>query len=93
MMKQSKYELTLRFIFYESSGQVLFDADNIPFLEKSIDAHTANLPPLKNFILPGGGPAASALQVSHFFYECWFPLRMLPITGVFSRFPSSTYRM
>ena len=29
-------------------------------LEKSIDEHNRELPPLKEFILPGGGPAAAA---------------------------------
>ena len=33
-------------------------------LEVAIDAHDATLPPLKNFILPGGTPKAAALHVA-----------------------------
>ena len=47
-----------------NSSQVRFDASAITFLEQRIDAHSENLPPLKNFILPGGGPAASSLQIA-----------------------------
>ncbi|MCE3010982.1 MAG: cob(I)yrinic acid a,c-diamide adenosyltransferase [Proteobacteria bacterium] len=35
----------------------------IEALETSIDAMTAELPPLKNFILPGGNPASTWLHV------------------------------
>lgn len=33
-------------------------------LEREIDAMTAELPPLKQFILPGGGPAGAALHLA-----------------------------
>jgi cob(I)alamin adenosyltransferase len=36
----------------------IFDAD-IDRLEKHLDPFNADLPPLKDFILPGGGPAAA----------------------------------
>ena len=36
----------------------IFDAD-IDRLEKHLDGFNADLPPLKDFILPGGGPAAA----------------------------------
>ena len=36
----------------------IFDAD-ITALEDALDHHNAPLPPLKDFILPGGGPAAA----------------------------------
>ena len=36
----------------------VFDAD-IEHLENQLDAFNADLPPLKDFILPGGGPAAA----------------------------------
>jgi len=39
-------------------------ADAPARLEKEIDAWTAELPPLKTFILPGGGPAGAALHVA-----------------------------
>jgi cob(I)alamin adenosyltransferase len=33
-------------------------------LERWIDVHEAGLPPLRNFILPGGSPAAAALHLA-----------------------------
>ena len=39
------------------------DADHVAALESDIDAFTADLPPLKNFVLPGGTPAAAALHL------------------------------
>lgn len=41
----------------------LTEAD-ITFLEKSIDAMTAELPEMKSFILPGGHPAVSSLHIT-----------------------------
>ncbi len=38
--------------------------DEISWLEAGIDQMTAQLPPLRNFVLPGGSPAAAQLQVA-----------------------------
>jgi len=43
---------------------VRIDADMIQWLENTIDEMTAQLPELKNFILPGGTPAAASLHVA-----------------------------
>jgi cob(I)alamin adenosyltransferase len=43
---------------------VRMDADTITWLETTIDEMTAQLPELKNFILPGGTPAAATLHVA-----------------------------
>ena len=40
------------------------DQRNIQKLEQSIDEFTLNLPELKNFILPGGHPAAASAHVA-----------------------------
>lgn len=41
-----------------------FDADATKALENWIDVHQHALPPLKNFILPGGHPAGAQLHVA-----------------------------
>lgn len=41
----------------------IFDAD-IVALEQAVDRHNATLPPLKEFILPGGGEAASRCHLA-----------------------------
>jgi cob(I)alamin adenosyltransferase len=41
----------------------IFDAD-IDALEQALDHHNADLPPLKDFILPGGGEAAARCHVA-----------------------------
>ena len=41
----------------------IFEAD-IDGLEKTLDRHNADLPPLKDFILPGGGMPASQCHVA-----------------------------
>lgn len=48
-----------------SSKQIpdLYDAD-VAFLEEQIDTMTEQLPPLKHFILPGGGQASSACHLA-----------------------------
>lgn len=38
--------------------------NDIEFLEKKIDAMTAELPPMKNFILPGGHVAVSSIHIT-----------------------------
>lgn len=43
---------------------VRMDADSVSWLETSIDAMTADLPALKQFILPGGTLASAQLQVA-----------------------------
>jgi cob(I)alamin adenosyltransferase len=40
-----------------------FSEEDITVLEESIDAMEADLPPLKNFVLPGGHPANSAAHI------------------------------
>ncbi len=47
----------------KSVGWPIKDED-VDYLEKEIDRMDATLPPLTNFILPGGHPAAAALHVS-----------------------------
>ncbi len=36
----------------------------VEWLEQKLDEHNADLPPLKDFILPGGGPAASVCHLA-----------------------------
>lgn len=40
------------------------EARHVEALEADIDALTADLPPLKHFVLPGGAPAAAALHLA-----------------------------
>ena len=42
----------------------LIDDDFVRRLENSLDGFNADLPPLKEFILPGGGPAAAACHLA-----------------------------
>jgi cob(I)alamin adenosyltransferase len=39
-------------------------AEQVARLEKSLDEFNDSLPPLKEFILPGGGPAAAACHLA-----------------------------
>lgn len=48
----------------KSDFVVRTNLDSTRWLEKIIDEMTAHLPPLKNFILPGGVPAAAHLHVA-----------------------------
>lgn len=43
---------------------VRMDAATVAWLEAGIDSMTNELPPLKNFILPGGSPAAAQIHVA-----------------------------
>ena len=45
-----------------TQGTQSVDAAKIAFLETAIDAHDQTLPPLKQFILPGGSSAAASLH-------------------------------
>jgi len=42
----------------------IITAAHVDFLERQIDVVSATLPPLKNFILPGGGSTASYLHLA-----------------------------
>lgn len=45
-------------------GYVAVGEEDVSYLEDSLDALNADLPPLKEFILPGGGPAAAACHLA-----------------------------
>ena len=45
-------------------GRRVIGAAHVERLEQELDAFNASLPPLKEFILPGGGPAASACHLA-----------------------------
>lgn len=45
-------------------GHRLVHASAVERLERELDAFNADLPPLKEFILPGGGPGAAACHVA-----------------------------
>ena len=45
-------------------GYAAISADDISWLEQELDHYNADLPPLKEFILPGGGPAAAACHLA-----------------------------
>jgi len=47
-----------------SMGQAMIKQDNVDALEKSLDELNQSLTPLKEFILPGGGLAASHCHVA-----------------------------
>ena len=48
----------------EQESRIDADGEEIQLLEKHLDRLTESLPPLKNFILPGGEPAAAALGLA-----------------------------
>lgn len=45
-------------------GHELIQAKHTEGLEKRLDSFNANLPPLKEFILPGGSPAAASCHIA-----------------------------
>lgn len=45
-------------------GHRIITAQRIDSLEAALDSFNATLPPLKDFILPGGGPAAAACHLA-----------------------------
>ena len=47
-----------------SLSQPLITTENVDYLEQQLDHYNADLPPLQEFILPGGGEAASICHVA-----------------------------
>lgn len=45
-------------------GHTMITAEHVTRLEQTLDAFNENLPPLKDFILPGGGPATAACHLA-----------------------------
>jgi len=45
-------------------GHRVITAEHVAWLERSLDDFNDSLPPLKEFILPGGGPAAAACHLA-----------------------------
>jgi cob(I)alamin adenosyltransferase len=45
-------------------GHRIITAEHVTRLEQLLDGFNENLPPLKDFILPGGGPAAAACHLA-----------------------------
>ena len=45
-------------------GHLMIEAAHVERLESELDGFNEDLPPLKEFILPGGGPAAAACHVA-----------------------------
>ena len=45
-------------------GSAVLDPSRVPWLERRIDAAEAALPPLRNFVLPGGSRSAAALHLA-----------------------------
>jgi cob(I)alamin adenosyltransferase len=45
-------------------GHRVISAEHVARLERTLDAFNDGLPPLKEFILPGGGPAAAACHLA-----------------------------
>lgn len=45
-------------------GATLVTAGHLAELERDVEAHNRKLPPLKEFVLPGGNPAAAAAHVA-----------------------------
>jgi len=45
-------------------GRAVIDADDVAGLERVIDALNEGLPPLRDFVLPGGGRAAAACHLA-----------------------------
>ncbi|MEE3170253.1 MAG: cob(I)yrinic acid a,c-diamide adenosyltransferase [Pseudomonadota bacterium] len=45
-------------------GSRVIGDDHIEWLESTLDRHNEDLPPLKNFVLPGGSPAAAQCHLA-----------------------------
>ncbi|MGB6310292.1 MAG: cob(I)yrinic acid a,c-diamide adenosyltransferase [Steroidobacteraceae bacterium] len=62
-------------------GHRMIEAAHVDRLEQELDAFNEALPPLKDFILPGGGPAAAACHVARTVCRraerrCWLLARL-----------------
>ncbi|HEX3847225.1 MAG TPA: cob(I)yrinic acid a,c-diamide adenosyltransferase [Steroidobacteraceae bacterium] len=65
-------------------GHRMIEAAHVERLEGQLDAFNEALPPLKDFILPGGGPAAAACHVARAVCRrserrCWALARVEPV--------------
>jgi cob(I)alamin adenosyltransferase len=65
-------------------GHLLITAASVERLETELDAFNETLPPLKEFILPGGGAAAAACHVARAVCRraerrCWSLARVEPV--------------
>jgi cob(I)alamin adenosyltransferase len=65
-------------------GHVMIEAAHVDRLERQLDGFNEALPPLKDFILPGGGPAAAACHVARTVCRraerrCWELARAEPV--------------
>ena len=70
--------------------RVIKDAD-VERLEQTLDRFNDELPPLKEFILPGGGPAAAACHVARTVVrraerQVWALARLQPVAGEVPRY-------
>src|SRR5579863_9155485 len=66
-------------------GHQAIRAEHVSRLEQALDGFNENLPPLKEFILPGGGPAAAACHVARAVCRraerrCWSLARAEPVS-------------
>ena len=65
-------------------GHRMIEAAHVERLEQELDGFNEALPPLKDFILPGGGPAAAACHVARAVCRraerrCWALARVEPV--------------
>lgn len=72
-------------------GATLIDAASVTALESMIERLNAALPPLKEFVLPGGGPAASACHSARAVCRraerrCWALSRSEPVAPTALRY-------
>jgi cob(I)alamin adenosyltransferase len=67
-------------------GHVMISAAHVDRLERELDGFNEGLPPLKEFILPGGGPAAAACHLARAICRraerrCWSLARVETVSG------------
>lgn len=65
--------------------------ESVAGLEQTLDRFNASLPPLKEFVLPGGGPAAAACHVARAICRraerrCWALARSEPVNPTSLRY-------